>query len=205
MDFVDVQKIHDAYVYGQEAELDRLWKEDCPKTLIKFYSAKYDENGENYLLKHIQEQTIWLASPSAFNDPFDCVLNIDCEKEAFRIQREFMQNSADEVITEEILNSGFGELLLKIATSEFEKVLPKLHNDIEKKIYATCFSEPDNLYSMRMWGHYANNHRGVCVEYDFNTVKNICPFGCIPIKYTDTYSHRIHTEGTVENTKNILI
>ena len=27
------------------------------------------------------------------------------------------------------------------------------------------FSEVDNLTSLRMWGYYANNHKGTCLEY----------------------------------------
>ena len=204
MDSIGVQKIHDAYIYGQEDELNRLWNEECPKTLIKFYPAKYLENGVNYLLKHLQEETIWLSSPSTFNDPFDCVLNVDCHKDAYRAQRTFIKRMVRDKASEEILSSNLGKLVLKMATNEFEKVLPSLHKSVEKKIYVTCFSEPDNLYSVRMWGHYANNHSGVCVEYDYDIVKNMCPFGCIPIKYTDRYSHRFYVDGAVENTKNIL-
>jgi hypothetical protein len=42
-----------------------------------------------------------------------------------------------------------------------EGAIASLRNNIK----ITCFSE--ELFSMPMWSHYANNHKGFCIEYDF--------------------------------------
>lgn len=36
--------------------------------------------------------------------------------------------------------------------------------------YMTCFSECNN--SILMWSHYANQHEGICLEYDFKRLKD---------------------------------
>ena len=201
MDTNDVRKFHNAYIYKDENELDKLWREDAPKTLIKFFPAKYYENGTNYFLKQLKERTIWLASPSNFNDPFDCVINIDMGNEANRIAKETIQDIMDEEMSGIFFDSHFAKIGLEKIYLDFEKNFIKERRDFEQRIYVTCFSEPDNLHSMRMWGHYANNHCGVCAEYDFNTVKNISPFACIPVIYTDTYSYKFDTTKEEEKTK----
>lgn len=34
-----------------------------------------------------------------------------------------------------------------------------------------CFTE--SLYNLPMWNHYANGHKGICLEYDTTKIKNI--------------------------------
>lgn len=39
-----------------------------------------------------------------------------------------------------------------------------LHQDLIQKFRVACFTE--SPYSMLMWAHYANNHKGFCIEYE---------------------------------------
>ena len=77
-----VQEFHNAYINADQKGLDRLWEEETPKSLIKFYSGKYEPNGSNYFLDSISNNTLWLSSPSFFNDPFDCMINVNYNAEA---------------------------------------------------------------------------------------------------------------------------
>ena len=36
-----------------------------------------------------------------------------------------------------------------------------------------------------MWAHYANNHRGICVEYDLIEINRVMQFTAIPVIYSD--------------------
>jgi hypothetical protein len=40
----------------------------------------------------------------------------------------------------------------------------------KKSLCVCCFSK--NMNSILMWSHYADNHRGVCLEWDFDTQAN---------------------------------
>lgn len=63
----------------------------------------------------------------------------------------------------------------------------------EQKAYAgfcndshcICFSEAKN--STLMWSHYADNNRGICVEYDFEKIKANSLYYCLfPVCYTQS-------------------
>ena len=55
-----------------------------------------------------------------------------------------------------------------------------------KSIHVACFSETKE--SILMWSHYADNHKGFCVEYDFKELGISNPFArfIFPVIYTDT-------------------
>ena len=199
-----VQEFHNAYIKADKNSLDRLWNEAAPRSLVKFYSGKYETNGTNYLLDSISNNTVWLSSPRFFNDPFDCVINIDYNLEAEKISQRILKNRFGEDVAQCLLSyDGSAEVLSQIA-----EYLKKQNEGrllyLENSIYVTCFSEKDNLKSLRMWAHYANNHSGVCVEYDFNTVNSVSPFACIPVKYTDTYEYLLNTNDISEDVANYM-
>ena len=199
-----VHEFHNAYINANKEGLDRLWNEETPKSLIKFYSGKYEPDGSNYLLDSISNNTLWLSSPSLFNDPFDCVINVNYDAEAENISRHILSEHFDDEVANFLLSyDGIKEAVGNVAKYLKEENEGR-HLYLEKSIYATCFSEVDNLLSSRMWAHYANNHAGVCVEYDFDTVNNASPFGCIPVRYTDDYRYLLNTNDISEDVANYL-
>ena len=199
-----VQEFHNAYINANKEGLDRLWNEETPKSLIKFYSGKYEPDGSNYLLDSISNNTLWLSSPRFFNDPFDCVINVNYDAEAENISRQFLNEHFDDEVANFLLSyDGIKEAVGNVAKYLKEENEGR-HLYLEKSIYVACFSESDNLLSSRMWAHYANNHSGVCVEYDFDAVKNASPFGCIPVRYADDYRYLLNTNNISEDVANYL-
>lgn len=72
----------------------------------------------------------------------------------------------------------------KKINADIKLVEPKIKEIINNKFAITCFSTtPDNIL---MWSHYANKHRGFCVEYDLSKIKikDILLF-LHPIKYSE--------------------
>lgn len=188
MDEKSARMFHDAYISANEPELDRLWKQVAPKRLIKFFPAQYMSDGTNYALDCITNQKLWMSSPKQFNDPFDCVVNVDYEHEALEISRSILEFFVGETEACKMLNSHLGKEALKKSYEVLRAGMSNFDRQTEQSIYVSCFSEIDNVHSLRMWAHYANNHKGVCVEYDFTDVNKACAFGCIPVMYTNNYS-----------------
>ena len=67
----------------------------------------------------------------------------------------------------------FAEIMIKNALIKAEKfILDKQPNSMENigKIgtIVSCFSEVND--SIVIWSHYANNHKGFCLEYDFKSL-----------------------------------
>ena len=154
---------------------------------------KYREVNDNSL-KNLEEDTIWLADPSNFNDPYDCShtadfqyiqkqsssmifesylknnegqLNItDDQKKALLLSSDPMNDLADILLAGESLERKEG--LKEILSSVQEKVLEDMALAGSKKVansFKLCsFSEKND--SMLMWAHYANYHQGFCIEYD---------------------------------------
>ncbi len=61
----------------------------------------------------------------------------------------------------------------EINTEIINKMLKESYNDIRSSIKdtrITCFSE-DNK-SILMWSHYSDNHKGLCIEYNFKELSN---------------------------------
>lgn len=204
MDSEKVKDFHNAYISGDDKKLDKLWKQVAPKTLVKFFSATYMPNGENYSLKSLEDKTLWLSSPKYFNDPLDCAINLDYNKECLELSYTILSSVVGSEEADRILNSDIGKQKLlgigdKVPLGFFET-----HKKMQDSIFVSCFTEFDNVYSLTMWAHYAQNHKGFCAEYDFCDVKNTVEFGCIPIKYTNDYRYNLYATSVNEGVKNTL-
>jgi hypothetical protein len=140
-----------------------------PPRLYKYRSLadKGLEYFEDIVLKH---RILW-PSPSTFNDPYDCFPVIDlsgsdaelmcCAKA--QVQRKFPSLSRQSRRQKE----------REIARSMRQRVIGS-HNANEPemsewiKIIAEtgvlCLTE--DAVDLLMWGHYAQSHQGVCLEFD---------------------------------------
>lgn len=68
---------------------------------------------------------------------------------------------ADEMTPEQ-----YAEVISKVVEQEFEDMATKLSTALKSGLFITCFSETNK--SILMWSHYAANHTGFCIEYDFS-------------------------------------
>lgn len=76
------EKLHKALIENDLNLFKKLMKEEIEEDnkefhLIKFMSAEYKDNGDNDYLSTLENDELWVSSPLNFNDPFDCVLNIN--------------------------------------------------------------------------------------------------------------------------------
>ena len=149
----------------------------APASIYKYYS-----NTERKL-NTVKENKMWYSAPSMFNDPFDCEFMISEDK----ILNNMLQTIPD------IKGTKAGSPVWKALKSELNRQIPKLKMALEHARHTTgisCFSEKDD--SLLMWAHYANNHKGMCVEYElmkFNTQLQYTP---VPIIYS---KDRVHLES----------
>ncbi|MGA3674360.1 DUF2971 domain-containing protein [Lysinibacillus agricola] len=66
-----------------------------------------------------------------------------------------------------------------------EEQLLRMNSTSQARMLISCFSEVNN--SILMWSHYANNHSGFCVEYNFKkeNVESLLTRTLQPVIYTD--------------------
>lgn len=125
-------------------------RNNLPQRLFKYYSLGDDELSNNRKISTFQNKEIWASVYSEFNDPFEC---------------QYMYMKADD-----FEEAGFPPL----AKSLWEIVM----DELRQRITTICFTQNPN--DMPMWAHYANEHKGFCVEYQVTGTSHL-----YPVMYTE--------------------
>lgn len=142
--------------------------------ILEAYKLKY-ENIPARLYKYqpydekrvsaVLQHKMWFALPKNMNDPFECT-GICWDSAALEAEKSGAFASKELIVN---------------------KYISSLRDDIK----ISCFSE--RLYSMPMWAHYADNHKGFCIEYDFKKLnyendftKYLFPIGYVNKRYDIT-------------------
>lgn len=139
---------------------------------------KYYRDNAN-TLQNIKANKIWFSAPCNFNDVFDCDIRFD-QKQIFQSSLQFAPNKREILPGSPMWNN-----LNKTISNE----LRTLKNTFEKfktTTGITCFSEADD--SLLMWAHYANNHSGICVEYELLEINKQVGYSPVPVIYSDEKS-----------------
>lgn len=169
---------------------------NLPASIFKFRGVT------DFALDNLQNDTVWLNSPANYNDPYDCAATISALEvglsdfgklpdHLFDPLRQLVsdaeiadaRSSADPfdailrlVITRDPKLTGTNpDALVATMKDAFRHVMqPRLEASIgtmRDNIKMCSFSERND--TLLMWSHYAQNHRGFCIEYD---VSSLDPF-----------------------------
>ena len=143
---------------------------NIPKYLYK-YRSMHTKKDREHTLRILTHNEIYFAKCTEFNDPFDCNLHISCEGD-FTTHKEKLRK----------LNPDLSEENLVIQTQKdlqpenIKKSERKVNNDIRHIIkHIGIFSMSAKHDNLLMWSHYADYHRGICLE--FKTTRGKL-FGC---------------------------
>lgn len=160
---------------------------NLPTSIFKYRSVTESS------LKNLQDGTVWLADPRSLNDPYDCAHFTDMNRMSQDLWRNMPPQLAEKLppdkFTPDVLlqlsNSADPEgflvdTLLSDKPAEHREQIKEamrgamhaLHEDMVREYsenlkgaFKLCsFSE--RLDSSLMWSHYANYHKGFCIEYD---------------------------------------
>ena len=129
------------------------------------------------------EGLVYPSSPLYFNDPYDCefcfqpdILEniVDRETYIHLLERRFSlkQEEKDRLLYSENIERAMQMVLqahgAKLSDSWKNLLKSSLDGCMDKikdAVRVVCLSEVYD--SMLMWSHYAQNHMGYCIEYDF--------------------------------------
>lgn len=176
--------------------------------LFKYYS------NYNYVKDCIENKRIYLSKPENFNDIYDSSFVVTIEDfDKIHNSSENLFNFVKYALNREDKD----KINYKEHLSEFEncktlkdtiKVCQTHYKDINydnffhnckqvlgldkiKQAYnnkVACFSETP--LSILMWSYYANNHKGICLMFDF-TNDNFIKCNCHKVQYSDIYKTRL--------------
>lgn len=155
---------------------------DLPlRRLYKFWSLR-SEYGREAITAALRHNRLWWASPSTFNDPYDCRPRMTYS--AGPLKRAAI---ARRIMNERKAHLSPAERRASIRAAagqdpiEFAQNLETAAGEWIDQSAVCCFTrDPSNLL---MWGHYADSHRGVGLM--FSELGGADPWTAWDVTYTD--------------------
>ncbi|MCA6969225.1 DUF2971 domain-containing protein [Pectobacterium carotovorum] len=150
------------------------------------YQPLSSEQHKTWLTETLLENKIYCSNPADFNDPWDMkplVKQITNERD----RSEFITYLRNGITEEKTARFVEENLNNHVWIDEFARDLVLGHwRTLETIFRVYCLtSKPDNLL---MWSHYANNHRGICLEFD---TKNAVFGSAWKVEYHDEYPYTL--------------
>ena len=135
---------------------------DCniPKWLYKYTCARR-------ALEILEEYKIYFAKPSEFNDPFDGLRMINIK--TLEDRKLYIENYEKMAKDHGLSPMPVAEKEKILHDEEFAKNFSKNMQKTEEHMITIgycCLSSVSD--SLPMWAHYADNHKGCCLMFDFN-------------------------------------
>jgi len=175
------------------AQIEKLVSLNIPSKLYKYRGAN------EYAINNLKNDEFVCSKPIDFNDPFDSLLYFDIKRieqyieDGIRnhngllgqfklLKSKFLEENMplkrlDPQIRKIVLLSE-NEINNYFQSAEFEQNLRNLKKDckdalcsmvksLQQHSYIGCFTEINDC--PLMWGHYADSHKGFCLEYDLSS------------------------------------
>lgn len=162
-----------------------------PDLLYKYRVWDLSSNGYNH--KILTERQLYFASPSQFNDPFDCALPFRydpkdlTDENIFLKYKEMTESQYPDKAPQDIHEICYREQQEGRLTNPdyWKDYHPQFQENVDKTFgIVSLTSKPDNLL---MWSHYANSHQGFCVGLDANLLYQIVGGGIGHVLYNEQF------------------
>lgn len=175
-------------------KIQNLKNGHIPRKLFKYRTFDKDGHWEQWT-----QGRVFCNNPLNFNDPFDCILSFESTSYSKTVRDvcfDVLRNRGIILSSTEYnsLNTDIDPInalaaILKEKSIHIdEDYVSRIANStrfnslLQKMLSVTCFSERND--SLLMWSHYADQHRGFCIEYDFSDDPEISEF-LFPVVYSD--------------------
>ena len=137
-----------------------------------------------YLTTLLRDQAIYCSNPATFNDPWDCkpFFDIDCLSDPKELEKHIQwygrntEKYGPDLSTKEI--DGRKDHFRKNPSLFIEctkQFSTEMGTAIEQQYRVYCLG-PD-VYNTLMWAHYADAHRGLCLEFSTSNHVMCCALG----------------------------
>jgi len=129
-------------------------------------------------LRAITEAEIFYARPSSFNDPLDCDPTIEVDLDRVHLERLLYRlllarrtdkEARDDVGYLRYLSSEYGDFRTEPDVENYlvRLLASAIKRELDRELaHAGVLSLSATWKSGLMWSHYADEHRGICIEYD---------------------------------------
>ncbi len=175
-----------------EVDLERALKlkdEHIPAKLFRFRSISGAREWDN-----LRNGKAWMSAANVYNDPFDSGTTVDWQslrvpswKDRIRtadfpwltdpVRQQLLENP-DPIFEYSCLVASGGKTptenereRIRDLIEEYTRNISAIENPspaIQAILHACSLTE--NSSSLSMWSHYADEHKGICIEYDFGAL-----------------------------------
>lgn len=151
--------------------------------LFKYRSLE----GKNwdYTLDLLINNKLYFAPANSYNDPYET---------EFRIKYNSWSDLIELFVRVEIKNTGINE---EEARKKVEHVLSRVSKEqIEMRLWEAAYNMSEyagqrvgvyclcgNPYDLLMWGHYSFGHRGICIQFEDQTINQMFNNSLYKVKY----------------------
>lgn len=150
-------------------EADRKDSDDVPSKFYKYHSL--NGNSALHLISTLLNKEVHFSSPRSFNDPFDCKPRYagNLSQENFITHFVRVASARTAYLSPEFL-AGQGEKAWINSASQHGNIQSMILN-IQKEMgrnleHSAIYCVSSRNDDILMWGHYADSHRGICLEFD---------------------------------------
>lgn len=151
--------------------------ERMPDSLFKYTRAN------NHVYDLICDDLLFLPKIEKLNDPFEIKLFYDIEKIAKAFSFKNRKVVKKEVNGTEIEAEYYKDMKPE-DKKELNDIIHEINENIKNKMSITCLAERNDINPM--WAHYADNHTGICIEYDLKNCNNtFLKTMCFPVHYVE--------------------
>lgn len=172
------------FTWTEKRDNDILW--DLLQPLANY--LKHHKPAKLYRLRNdspksidaFSKDQVYLSRADYFNDPYDCMLHFDEDTILQSIKselteenlRNFFSHTAQTLTPDKQseLSEKWLPLMLLMRDTFMEGVshiLPSVNTYLQQDMEVACFTE--DVTSPIMWSHYAKNHEGFAIEYQFRS------------------------------------
>ncbi len=141
--------------YGSTDEVIDINYFEVPTKLFRYSSIN------EYLIKDLESNSLSATSPTEFNDLYDSTMHLDNVSDYRRRFKE-LNDGSKKLGMDEVISKEMEAILIKQAQELDEYSLTYLTKDFK----IICLSSDSN--DIKMWSHYSNKNKGICIAYDFN-------------------------------------
>ena len=191
--------IKDIFLLAKENKSEKV--DELKRAILPSSLYKYGRLGEN-TLACLKRKSIWLSNYKELNDPFESLMKYDLDKHLTEyfletdFEGDFYRNYGVFLSQEDLKlirnsqepHSVYYDLceqknlptFKRPTKSQLRDGIVMLFEKYREYSYIGCFSEVNK--SLLMWSHYADNGKGICVEYCLTSIDTSYLF---PVFYSD--------------------
>ena len=159
-----------------------------PKRIYKYYPPSA------LALTGVSSSQIWFSDPLKFNDPYDCAFDL-IDNSIWESRRKLTRKDCLKLIGEDPGR--------KVADADLQDAVSKAIRESVRQHFVnfgvSCCAASNK--SLLMWSHYAESHRGFCLEFD----TAYPPFSdAMAVNYADSFPH-FDWKTILQNKKPVLV